>query len=213
MPRARKVREEAAVVRDRVERAAVRLFALHGSPAVSVQTIADSVAMSKQAVLYHYGNKEAIRAAVIQRVTLRARDWVHAFTRDGADWSLDGLTERVFVAYIDDPFIPGVILREILEDPGQASPALHEGTLPWRDRVRTLIAGAQQRGVVRADLDAERYFDRIALMILSTLALPPRATPPARTGPEADEVRRQIRETIRIALVSALAEPQGFLPE
>lgn len=211
MPRARKVREEAAVVRDRVERSALRLFALHGSPAVSVQAIADSVAMSKQAVLYHYGSKDAIRAAVLRRVTHWARDQIQAFTADGPAWTLGALTDRVFEAYVEHPFIPGVILREVLEDPEQAGLTLQEGTLPWRDQVGGIIEGAQEAGLVRADLDAQRYLDRIALMLLSTLALPPCTTATARSGPEAAEVRSLIRETLRIALVSALTDPTPVL--
>lgn len=211
MPRERKVREEAAVVRERVERTAMRLFALHGSSAVSVQAIADAVTMSKQAVLYHYGSKDAIRAAVLLRVTLRARAWVQVFTAPGTSWTLPALVERVFDAYLADPFIPGVILREVLEDPSQAGLALEEGTLPWRDQVRDVVLSAQGAGLVRADLDATRYFDRIVLMLLATLALPPREAPPERGSPEAEELRRLLQETLRIALVSAMVDPDPLL--
>lgn len=207
----RKTREDAAVVRDRVERAAMRLFALHGSSAVSVQAIADAVGMSKQAVLYHYGNKEAIRGAVLQRVTGRAQAWVEEFTADGTELSLATLTDRVFEAYLADPFIPGVILREVLEDPDQGGSTIQEGTLPWRERVQELLEAAQRAGVVRPDLDTERWFDRVALMLLSSLALPPREAAPPTDPEDADAIRAVIAETIRIALVSSLADPATLL--
>jgi TetR/AcrR family transcriptional regulator len=211
MRRGRKAREDAEVVRRRVECAAMRLFANHGSAAVSVQTLANAVGMSKQAVLYHYGTKEAIRAAVLARVTERVHAHVAAFEGVGSPLGLEALTSLVFEAWLSDPYLAGVILREVLEDPHEAGDTLQTGTLPIRKQVQGRLEAAQALGTVRADLDAVRWFDRIALAVLATLALPPRPAPPDPDGEEAAELRRRIRETMRVALVSALVDPEPQL--
>lgn len=209
----RKPREDAEVVRARVERAATRLFALRGSRAVSLQAIADAVGMSKQAVLYHYGSKENLRVAVLARVVARVATWFERFTTDavGADLHLDALADYFLASYHDDPFLPGVILREILEDPDGVTPALQDGTIGWRSKLSELMGGAQQAGIVRADVDVDRFFDRTAMMLLATLSLPPRTEPPASGSADEVELRLQIREVLRIALVSAFDDPSPLL--
>ncbi len=209
----RKQREDAAVVRQRIEREAMRLFALRGSRAVSVQAIADAVSMSKQAVLYHYGNKEALRTAVLDRVVARVARWFERFTTDaiGSDLHLDALADYFLASYLADPWIPGVVLREILEDPDGVAPALQDGTIGWRSKLVELIRGAQQIGVVRPDVDVDRFFDRTAMMLLATLSLPPRTEPPEPGSEDERELRLLIREVLRIALVSAFVDPSALL--
>jgi len=208
----RKAREDAAVVKERIERAAMRLFALRGSGAVSVAHVADEVGMSRQALLYHYGTKQALRDAVVGR-TLRAGErWFEGFVSgDGVRFDLDSLTEHFLNAYRADPYVPGVILREIVEDADSTTARFQAESLPWRSNLNALIEASKASGLIRPDVDADHWFDRTALMLVTTLALPPRDGPPEPGTEDAATLHRQVREAIRIALTSVLVDPTPLL--
>jgi len=210
---ARKPREAAGVVKERIERAAMRLFALRGSGAVSVAHVAAEIGMSRQAVLYHYKTKQALRDAVITRALDAGQGWFLQFLDTGGTpaFDLESLTSHFMARYEQDPFVAGVILREIVEDPDEAGGRFQAESLPWRSNLNQLIEAAKDSGVVRADVDTDHWFDRTALMLVTTLALPPRSEPPVADSVEGQMLRRQVREAIRIALTSVLVDPSGWL--
>lgn len=52
--------------RDELLAVAVRLFAVNGYGATSIQTIAEAAGYAKSSVLYHFGSKEALLEAVLE---------------------------------------------------------------------------------------------------------------------------------------------------
>jgi AcrR family transcriptional regulator len=190
---ARKPREAPEVVKERIEIAAIELFAVRGSDAVSVGQIASAVAMSSQAVLYHYGTKAALHEAVTARILAITGAWLSQFgAPDTLDVSLDGLTQLILDFASDNPWVPIAILRELLRSPDVAQPRF-------------------QGGVVRPDLDARTWFDRIALMVLATLSFPQRSFPLEAGSAEEDALRAELRESVRIALTSVFVDPAPWL--
>jgi TetR/AcrR family transcriptional regulator len=209
---ARKPREAPEVVKERIEIAAIELFAVRGSDAVSVGQIASAVAMSSQAVLYHYGTKAALHEAVTARILAITGAWLSQFgAPDTLDVSLDGLTQLILDFASDNPWVPIAILRELLRSPDVAQPRFQEETLGWRSSIADALALGQQGGVVRPDLDARTWFDRIALMVLATLSFPQRSFPLEAGSAEEDALRAELRESVRIALTSVFVDPAPWL--
>ncbi|MGE5147065.1 MAG: TetR/AcrR family transcriptional regulator, partial [Candidatus Eiseniibacteriota bacterium] len=63
--RRRKVQQRALDTRDSVLNAALREFAARGLGGARVDSIARSAGVNKQALYYHYGNKEALYQAAL----------------------------------------------------------------------------------------------------------------------------------------------------
>ncbi|MCO4770661.1 MAG: TetR/AcrR family transcriptional regulator [Deltaproteobacteria bacterium] len=208
----RKTREAPEVVRERVELAAIELFAARGADGTSVGQIAGAVNMSTQAVLYHYGTKAALQDAVTVRILDITAGWLARFaTPDNLEVSLDGLTEVLLGFVRDNPWVPTAILRELLRAPEVAQDRFQEATIGWRSTITEAMHQGQELGVIRGDLDARNWFDRVALMLLGSLSFPHRKHPLPPDSVEAVALRAELREAVRIALTSAFVDPTPWL--
>lgn len=206
----RKQREAPEVVKARIEFAAIELFALRGADAVSVAQMASAVQMSAQAVLYHYGTKANLHEAVTARVLGITSGWLARFgTPDSLEVSVDGLTRLLLSFAADHPGVPVVILRELLRSPEVAQTRFQTETIQWRQRISDGLEMGKTAGVVRQDLDAKRWFDRIALMLLATLSFPYRMRP--LSVEMEHELRGEVTEAVRIALSSVFVAPDPWL--
>lgn len=208
----RKTREPPEIVKERVELAAIPLFADRGADAVSVAQIAAEVGMSSQAVLYHYGTKASLQAAVTERVLVITGEWLAHFTApESLTVSLDGLTNLLMSFMQDHPRVPTAILRELLRSPDESEPRFQEATISWRSAISEALRQGQQGGVIRPDLDVERWFDRVALMLLGSMSFPQRTGPLRDGDPVTEALRAELRESVRIGLVSAFVDPDPWL--
>jgi len=206
----RKQREAPEIVKERIERAAIELFARRGSGAVSVAQIASAVGMSAQAVLYHYGTKAALHDAVTARILAVTASWLERFgSPDSLEVSVEGLTRLLVSFGTDNPWVPIVILRELLSSPDVAQPRFQEETLGWRTRIAEALEAGKQLGIVRPDLDAQRWFDRVALMLLGTLSFPFREYPLSPDDEAA--MTADLKEAVRIGLTSVFVTPDPWL--
>lgn len=208
----RKTREAPEVVKERVELAAIELFAARGADGVSVGQIAAAVGMSSQAVLYHYGSKAALHNAVTERILTVTTGWLAQFaTPDDLTVSVDGLTDVLLGFVRDNPWVPTAILRELLREPDASQARFQDATIGWRNTIADAMRAGQEGGVIRPDLDARSWFDRVALMVLGSLSFPHRKHPLPPGSPESVALRAELRETVRIALTSAFVDPGPWL--
>jgi len=208
----RKTREPPEVVKERVELAAIDLFAEWGADAVSVGQIASEVGMSSQAVLYHYGNKAALQEAVTARILDITARWLSRFASpDSLEVSVDGLTELLMGFVRDNPRVPKAILRELLRSPEASEARFQEATIGWRSAIAAALRQGQEGGIIRADLDADRWFDRVAFILLGSMSFPDRKGPLLDGHPDTESLRAELREAVRIGLTSAFVDPEPWL--
>lgn len=115
--------------KDQLLDAATRLFAEKGFYGASIANIADELGLTKQALLHHYGSKEALYAAVLERISdafarriaaIKAQEpdperrLEAALLGAGPETACDAVRER------DDLRL---LMRELLDNPERAATA------------------------------------------------------------------------------------------
>jgi AcrR family transcriptional regulator len=197
----RKPREDASIVRERVLDAAMRLAAARGFDAVSVQDFASACSLSKQALLHHFGSKDQLRAALIDRVTERTKARIPAILAALADpeQGAGAATDQLIAFVREEPDIPKVILRELL-DAGEV-PRIVSGAELWMTLAIAFVRDGQVAGRFREDLDPDAFLITLSSLILATAAL---AQQGGDGGPLSVDLPRRVREAVRMISVSLL---------
>lgn len=115
---------DTAPVPDRLLAVAAALFAREGFDAVSVRDITSKAKANLGAVTYHFGSKEALFHAVIERA---GTTFVGRFTALAAEQGapLDRIA-RIVAMVLTEPHLPAaMILRELATDRPLPPPMLH----------------------------------------------------------------------------------------
>lgn len=153
--------------RARLREAALALFAERGFEATSARAVAAAAGLSPALVMYHFGSKEGLRAAVDEDVLGR----LGAALRDLDDsddlmTSLGAVSARLFGA---DPVLRGY-LRRVLQEDSQASADLFahllQGARAELDRLTATEGG-------RSDADPQWAPFQMLCLILGPLLLEP----------------------------------------
>ncbi|MFJ9174907.1 ScbR family autoregulator-binding transcription factor [Streptomyces sp. NPDC102360] len=147
-PRALK-QDRAYRTRRHVLRAAAEMFAEHGYTNTSITGIAEHIGMTKGAVYFHYKNKDAMAAEVVQdsyRIWSALTEEVTAESRDPAA-SIMTLLDRTVQSFLDDAIVQAGSRL-------QAERSLIDARLPepyvgWTNRLTQLFAQAEEAGDLR----------------------------------------------------------------
>lgn len=190
--------------------AAMRLFAAHGFEGTALQDIADTVGVSKQAILHHFPSKEHVRQAVLDVILSH---WNEALPRlllaatagDDRFDAVFGETCRFFAA---DPDRARMLMREALDRPAEVRKLLRGSVRPWFAAVAGYIRSGKQKGLHYTAVDEEAYVVHILLLVLAATA----AAPLASAALDGTDARPRFeRELARIAHAS-LFPPASSLP-
>ena len=152
--------QQAAETREELIRAAMALFAQHGYGEVSVQTIGAAIGGSRGLVNFHFGSKDGLLEAVVERVI---RDWEHETllplvgdrtgldaVRAAVDAHRQALADssdmvRIYYALMFEALGPG---RRLSADFAHLSGGVRELVATW-------IRQGVEAGEIRADVDPE----------------------------------------------------------
>ncbi len=135
---------------DRLVEVATRLFAARGFYGVSIAAVADELGMTKQALLHHFGSKEKLYSAVLERI---------------ADRYMVALGEVDTVPEFFDRFCTyaltrkddmAVIARELLDNEQRAQAARQWFLKPFLERLVEMAQMARP-GLGRAEALSEVY--------------------------------------------------------
>lgn len=192
-------------VRTRILVEAVRLFAERGYAGTSLQSIADAAGITKPTLVYHYGNKDGLRGAVLESLV---GHWQQEFPRLMAAAAsrgprLDALLHALFAFFLRDRNRARLLIRELLDAPDDLAALLREHLQPWTRMLTEAIRLGQAQGTVRAEVDPESYTLTVVHTAIGLIALGDRGN--ALVAPEPD-VDAQLAELIRMARVSLLPE-------
>lgn len=111
-------------VPERLLRVAADLFAREGFDAVSVRTITSRAKANLGAVTYHFGSKEALFHAVIERVGVPLADRFLALAA-GPGAPLERISRIVAMVLAEQNLPAPLILRELANDRPLPPPLLH----------------------------------------------------------------------------------------
>ena len=156
---------------ERLLDAAEDAFARHGLHAARLEDIAAAVGIRRSSLLYHYGSKEALYAAVVERTFARlGRALAQAMAR-GVDFRqrFDDVLAAFLTFLEGHPNLAPIVLRELVADDGPGRDLVAHQVAPVLDLVERFIR-IDGHGVL-----APRLPVRAALLHLASAAILRRA--------------------------------------
>lgn len=208
---ARKQREPAEVVKQRIEETAIRLFAERDPDAVSLSHIGAELGTSAQAIYYHYGSKAALRQAALARLVERIIEGLRVLSGDAPALTLTALTERAIQLALDYPVEFRATLVELVRDPAEIRAHLTPHLQVRFERASALLREGQARGIVRPGLDPEHFIPTAAMLVLCVLNLPSGVLPLALETEEGQRAVARLRDALRMVLVGLFVDPEPYL--
>lgn len=137
--------------RTRVLDAAVALFGSRGYEATSLDQVADASGVRKQTVLYHFGDKEGLLAAVIDRSAGQlAAALERGLSRPGLEgWArVEAVVRATFRLAAQQPALLGLV-REVSRLGGPAAVRLTAALEPLVHRATAFLAAEMAAGRIR----------------------------------------------------------------
>lgn len=148
---------DAAKARQRILRAAIKLFAVHGLAGTSMESVARAARVAKGLVFHHFGTKQALYRAVLERIyaELRARQDATDLSGLGPVAGMRHLATDTFRIFRERPEIVALMNEENLHRArnirrSASIPALYN---PLLDAIEKLLAAGRAENLFRADVD------------------------------------------------------------
>lgn len=207
---ARPKRNSSEDVRGEVVGHALRLIGQHGFDAISVADIADAAGMSKQALLYHFETKDALKAAVVEHLLTHANkamlSVVATVTQDPGE-NIERAIGAIHELFDAEPFAAAAVLRFILDDDRAVLKRMMDGLTPWlRYTVEELRRGERDKRF-RPIPDPEATTAEIGMLVVTNFAMLSQHGWSDSTPEEWR--RRRLAEMIRQIRLVLLAEPSA----
>src|SRR4051812_19423623 len=141
---------------------AARLATVEGISGLSIGRLADAVGMSKSGLFAHFGSKEELQLATVEKADAVFEALVIA-PAAGAPTPLERLRRLVenYLRYVEVDTFPGgcffsSVLAEVDMQPGPVRDRLVTFLGAWIGRLESAIRDAQADGALDADEDAEQ---------------------------------------------------------
>jgi len=140
--------------------AAKDLFASRGFEGVSVREIADAAGVHFGLVRYYFGGKpdlyrHCLRLYGERRLACANRLMEPAESAEEFSLMLHEAIGDILAVQLDDPSLTKIFLREVESSTSIADDVLGETVIVMARRFIAFFRAAQERGIVRADVDAQ----------------------------------------------------------
>jgi AcrR family transcriptional regulator len=191
--------------RDRILLAALESLAEHGERATTVRAVAAAAGVSPSLVIFHFGSKQGLRAAVDAAVLERFEAVLAAAAPAPSDEPAE-LVDRLVGTVGRLVAVPAVrgYLRHALMEPGGSSDLPRRALELARRELDVLV----EAGVVRAEVDREYAAVQLLMLIMGPLWLAPvlePVMPQPLFSPEG--VERRVRANVDLLLHGIIATP------
>jgi AcrR family transcriptional regulator len=138
--------------RDELEEAVVGYVLEHGIADLSLRPVAEALRVSTYSLVYHFGSKEGVIAAVLAGIEQREREMTAGWQEEPGGISLAGIMRRYWDEWcLPDELAPyHRLFYEIyalsLQQPERFPGFLERGAIPWMPFLRDLAmrAGVQE---------------------------------------------------------------------
>ena len=188
-------------VREGLIEAARSLFLRYGFRAVSSRQVAASAGVNPAMIHYYFGDKDGLYRAMLESAISPVITRLMAMLGDPASVDIEGLVRTYMRVLAANPWIPGLIVREVLSPEGSYRQAfIRDFAGRFAPMLRTIVAREIERGRLRNDLDPA-----LSVVSLLGLALFPFISLPITSrvlGLEVNEAgtERLIAHTLRVFL-------------
>jgi AcrR family transcriptional regulator len=174
VPKRRRQRSDGERSRGAILDEAAQLSTVEGIGGLSLSRLADSVGMSKSGLFAHFGSKEELQLATIER----ADEIFHSQVLEPAESATDGL-DRLrrlldgYLRYVQAGTFPGgcffaTVLVEVSMQPGAVRDRLLVFLQDWLGRLESTIRDAQKEGTIHRGEDAGQLaFELEASLLLA----------------------------------------------
>jgi AcrR family transcriptional regulator len=159
--------QRSTATREDIIVACLQLFARRGFHNTSISDIAKGAGITKGAIYWHFRNKEALFAAILdkmkhnwQRIVLQHVDEVEDTLE-----KIDQLFENFYLLLVQDPDTSIFLQRVSLEQDGKYSILLSEAFERTADFIATIFERGKESGVFKPNLDEKL----IAYMIICSM--------------------------------------------
>jgi len=187
-------------IKEQITRVAIHLFGERGMDATSLQTIADEVGITKQAVLYHFPSKEALHDHIVN-VLLdhweRELPGLLSAKMSGED-RFSSILRAAIAFFVEDVDRARVTIREILDRPDELRRQMRDRLSPWTLLIGEYIRMGQSSGVIRKDVQPESYVTQIMMMAIGTVVMGDVVSALVASGKQ-DSLDDRVSELVRIA--------------
>lgn len=188
-------------VREALLTAARSLFLRYGFRAVSSRQVAAAAGVNPAMIHYYFDSKEGLYRAMLESAIAPIVARLQGMIGDPGSTDLEALMRTYMGVLAANPWIPGLIVREVLTpDGGFRQTFVRDFAGRYAPMVRSIVGREVERGKLRRDLDPS-----LAVVSLLGLALFPFITLPITTrvlGIDASEagIARLIAHTVRVFL-------------
>ncbi|MCP4680645.1 MAG: TetR/AcrR family transcriptional regulator [Deltaproteobacteria bacterium] len=160
-------------VKKRILSEAVRLFAENGYEGTSVQAVAEAVGIKNPSLLYYFKSKEQLREAVLDDMLSHWKDELPRLISQSTTSQdrFGSLVESVVGFFAEDKNRARLTIREMLDNPTYIGAQIKTHLGPWIQLISDYINMGKKSGIIRPEIDPERYIFQIILIVAGTLAL------------------------------------------
>ncbi len=151
--RGRPPASDSALTRERILRAAMKVFAEFGFEAATFQAIAVDIGLTRPAINNYYGSKAALYTAVVRRVSNAVSDAIGVASQ--APTLADQVVAFIRVALSGehaDPYLAAFLVQAAMDDQHLPADECNAATLVERF-VRSAVASAARRGEVTEEAE------------------------------------------------------------
>jgi len=137
--------------------ACLKLFARQGFHNTSISDIANGAGITKGAIYWHFENKEALFAAILDNMRLNWQEIVqqHVEEVENPRDKLDQLFENFYLLLVQHPDCSLFLQRVSLETDGKYAALLSEGFEGTAEFIAAIFKKGQQDGIFKPDLDSK----------------------------------------------------------
>jgi AcrR family transcriptional regulator len=190
-----------AQVREALLSAARNLFLRYGFRAVSSRQVAASAGVNPAMIHYYFDGKEGLYRAMLESAIAPIVSRLQAMLGEPRSADVDGLVRTYMQVLAANPWIPGLIVREVLTPDGSFRQAfVRDFAGRFAPMLRNIIGREIERGRLGGDLDPS-----LTVVSILGLALFPFISLPVTTrvlGIDASEagIEKLITHTVRVLL-------------
>lgn len=157
--------------REKILKVAAKLFADRGLDGVSVRDISREAEVNVSLVSYYFGGKEGLYVTIIEEHARHFHrtlvEMLNHFrelpaTREVFQQELKAVVRHLISMRLNNPEMSAIMRRERLDGLPHARKVYEEIMAPIGDDLFSFVLTAQERGIVRKDLNGRAYF--IALL-------------------------------------------------
>jgi AcrR family transcriptional regulator len=195
-----------AVTRERILEAAAQQFADRGFDGARFREIGDIAEVSFQSIRYHFGSKELLWEAVVERLSDAAEDAITRHEQALADLPPEQQLRaqvRAIVAYqAAHPLLQRILLCEAMKGSARYRKAFKRHVKSFERSATRFLGRLQKVGVIKADIELEDLFYVFRGAINYRLVAPPAGDVRGTSGSIREDVIERHAETITRLLLA-----------